>query len=72
MYTFSYMKFVGQFSVLFRRLATVNVCEKVTINKIVSLYTAMWCRSVSGCYKELDHFQSFYRRHGIFKKTKVK
>ena len=41
MHTFSYIKFVGQFSVLLRRLEIVSVCEMVTINKIVFLSTAM-------------------------------
>lgn len=35
------MKFVGQFSVLFRTLKTVKACETVTINKIVSVSAAI-------------------------------
>ena len=34
-------KFLGQFSVLLRRLETVNTCEMVTINKIVFLPAAI-------------------------------
>lgn len=40
-YTFPSIKFLGQFSVRLRRLETVNVCEMVTINKIVSLSAAV-------------------------------